>query len=176
MKPGHNSTLFLLADGLGHGPNAALASNLAVGIFQNQPECDPEKLVRLIHGGLKTTRGAALAVVDVAEELGRILFVGVGNISGLILSEDTKQHMVSHNGTAGMEPLQIKEFTYPWPEAGLLVLHSDGIATHWSLGDYPGLAWRHPTLITGVLFRDFHRVRDDSTVIVARGSKRRLKE
>lgn len=50
------------------------------------------------------------------------------------------------------------------------MLHSDGVATHWALQDYPGLAQKHPALIAGVLFRDFQRPRDDSTVLVAKDS------
>jgi hypothetical protein len=49
---------------------------------------------------------------------------------------------------------------------GLLVLHSDGIATRWRLQDYAGLATRHPSVIAGVLYRDFHRERDDATALV----------
>jgi hypothetical protein len=49
-----------------------------------------------------------------------------------------------------------------------MVMFSDGLASHWSLDDYPGLRQRHPTLIAAVLYRDFSRRRDDVTVVVAR--------
>jgi hypothetical protein len=49
-------------------------------------------------------------------------------------------------------------------------MHSDGIATHWDLGSYPGLARRHPALVAGVLYRDHARRRDDATVVVVRRS------
>ena len=49
-------------------------------------------------------------------------------------------------------------------------MHSDGVKTHWTLEDYPGLVRRHPGLVAGLLFRDFRRERDDATVIVARHS------
>jgi hypothetical protein len=45
-------------------------------------------------------------------------------------------------------------------------MHSDGIATQWDLGRYPGLLARDPSLIAGVLYRDFLRGRDDATVVV----------
>jgi len=48
------------------------------------------------------------------------------------------------------------------------VIHSDGLGTHWDLGRYPGLAQREPSLIAGVLYRDFARRRDDVTVVVGR--------
>ena len=60
------------------------------------------------------------------------------------------------------------DFSYAWPEDGLLVLHSDGLSTSTGLESYPGLAARDPVLIAGVLYRDFSRGRDDATVVVAK--------
>lgn len=57
-------------------------------------------------------------------------------------------------------------FTYPWSPDAVVVLHSDGLRTRWRLDAYPGLARRHPSLIAGVLYRDFARRRDDVTVLV----------
>ena len=34
-----------------------------------------------------------------------------------------------------------------------MVMHSDGLATHWSLDKYPGLLSRHPSVIAGVLYQ-----------------------
>ena len=76
--------------------------------------------------------------------------------------------MVSHNGTVGHEVRKIQEFVYQWPKGGILVMHSDGLGTQWRLDRYAGLAVKHPSLIAGVLYRDFNRGRDDVTVLVAR--------
>ena len=76
--------------------------------------------------------------------------------------------MVSLNGTAGVEMRKITEFSYPWPENALLVLHSDGMVSHWNIDQYPGLYQRHPTVIASVLYRDHDRGRDDVTVVVAK--------
>ena len=75
--------------------------------------------------------------------------------------------MVSHNGTVGHAVRKVQEFVYPWQPGSLLVMHSDGLGTHWQLGRYPGLASRHPGVVAGVLYRDFRRERDDVTVLVA---------
>lgn len=48
-------------------------------------------------------------------------------------------------------------------------MHSDGLDTKWQLDRYPGLSHKHPSLIAGVLYRDFNRDRDDVTVLVAKG-------
>jgi hypothetical protein len=73
--------------------------------------------------------------------------------------------MISLNGTAGHVARKIQTFEYPCSE-GLLLMHSDGLATGWSLDRYPGIARMDPTLIAAVLYRDFARRRDDATVLV----------
>jgi anti-sigma regulatory factor (Ser/Thr protein kinase) len=168
----HERALIMLADGLGHGPDAAAASAAAVDIFDNYSRNGPVEMIERMHAAMLSTRGAAVAVTEVLWEQRVVRFAGVGNISGRIFSGDAFCNMVSHNGTVGFEARNIVEFTYPWPEDGLLVLHSDGLATRWNLDDYPGLRGRNPALIAGVLFRDHNRVRDDSTVVVIRETRR----
>ena len=173
MKQRQDTTLLMLVDGLGHGPDAAAAANRAVAVFEKQERRSPAELLELIHAALRSSRGAAVAVAEVAPGQRTVRFAGVGNISGLILTGETGRNMVSHNGTAGLSVRKIQEFTYDWPEGGLLVLHSDGVATHWSLADYPGLALRDSALIAAVLFRDHKRLRDDSTLLVAKAAVQR---
>jgi hypothetical protein len=86
----------------------------------------------------------------------------------VIVGEERVQNMVSMNGTAGQGALRGKEFTYRFEPGALLVMASDGLATHWSLGRYPGLPLRDPALIAGILYRDHARGRDDVTVVAAR--------
>jgi anti-sigma regulatory factor (Ser/Thr protein kinase) len=159
-----------VADGLGHGPLAAEASRMAMRVIRQHVADGPERRMVAVHAGLKSTRGGAVAVAEV--DLGRniVRFCGLGNISAVILSDGSERRLVSQNGTAGHTAGRISEFTYPWPSGALLVLHSDGLATRWDFGSYPGLARRHPSLIAAVLYRDFNRGRDDVTVVVARES------
>ena len=58
------------------------------------------------------------------------------------------------------------------PAHGLLVLHTDGLTSHWTLDQYPGVMARHPSLVAGVLYRDFKRGHDDVAVVVASGVAR----
>lgn len=163
-------SIIAVADGLGHGPLAGEAAWTAMRLVRQHTGDGPRSCVAAAHAGLKGTRGGALAVAEV--DLGRsvVRFCGLGNISAVIVGDEGVRRLVSQNGTAGHSAGRIDEFSYPWPPGGLLVLHSDGLATHWDLERYPGLARRHPGLIAGVLYRDFTRGRDDVTVIVARES------
>jgi hypothetical protein len=47
-------------------------------------------------------------------------------------------------------------------------MYTDGLGSHWDINAYPGLKNRHPSLLAGILYRDFGRRRDDVTVVVAR--------
>jgi len=159
--------VILVADGLGHGADAAAASMAAVNALRTHPQLAPAALIEFAHGALRSTRGAALAVADL--DLAReVRYAGIGNIAGVLHAPDDARHMVSHSGIVGHEARKIQEFVYPWSPDSLLVMHSDGLATHWNLDQYPGLAGRRPSLIAGVLYRDFARGRDDVSVVVAK--------
>lgn len=165
---GPGRSVFMVADGLGHGVAAAEASQEAVRIFHESVHLGPQEMLARIHDALKKTRGAAVAITEISTATGAIRYSGVGNISAAVISGDKTRSMVSHNGTLGHTEGRVQEFQYPWPERALLVMHSDGLSARWNLDRYPGLAAKHPQLIAGVLYRDFRRERDDATVLVAR--------
>jgi anti-sigma regulatory factor (Ser/Thr protein kinase) len=158
-----------VVDGLGHGPLAAEAAELAVQAFQRHAAARPRAVLAAMHVGLHGTRGAAAAVVELDDERALLTFVGVGNIAGVVVAGGATRGMVSHNGIVGQIMANLQEFTYPWPPGALVVLHSDGITARWKLDAYPDLEHHHPSLIAAILYRDFSRGRDDTTVVVLKG-------
>ena len=78
------------------------------------------------------------------------------------------RNLPSHNGTLGHQMRKAQEFDFAFPRGALMVMHSDGVGTHWSLASYPGLAARHPALVAAVIHRDFRRGTDDATVVALR--------
>jgi anti-sigma regulatory factor (Ser/Thr protein kinase) len=163
--------VIVVADGLGHGMEAKLASTEAVRQLYENPDLPPTALLTRIHQALRSSRGAAVAVASINSERGKLTFAGVGNIAARIYAgSEPRQNLVSMNGTAGHQCHRIQDFNYSWPEDGLLVLHSDGLSTSTGLESYPGLAARDPALIAGLLYRDFSRGRDDATVVVAKAA------
>jgi anti-sigma regulatory factor (Ser/Thr protein kinase) len=159
----------LVADGLGHGHFAAQAASAAVAAAALDTRRDGcARTLEVVHDGLRHTRGAAVAIVEVALPRRVAMFAGVGNIGASIVNNGSVRQAVSHNGTLGHQAHVFREYSYPWAKESLLVMHSDGLGTHWSIAGYPGLAMRHPAVIAGILYRDFNRGRDDVTVLVAR--------
>lgn len=159
----------MVADGLGHGPAAHEAARQAVAVFHRSHEATPREVVQLAHAALRPTRGAALAMLAIDVERGLARYAGVGNISAVMLhAAGTRQSLVSQNGTAGHMMPRLQEYMYPVAPGTMIVMHSDGLATHWDLAPYPGITSRHPSIVAGLLYRDFSRKRDDVTVVVVR--------
>ncbi len=89
-------TVVVLADGLGHGPDAAEASREAVAVLEKATDLAPAAVLEKIHIALRSTRGAAVAVAQIDAEKEQIIFAGAGNISAMIVTEGA--NMVSlHN-------------------------------------------------------------------------------
>jgi anti-sigma regulatory factor (Ser/Thr protein kinase) len=159
----------LLADGLGHGPLAAAASQEAARLFQKHPEAMPAAALSFLHAGLRATRGAAVATALIDPQSKRVTYGGIGNIAGFITDSEGTRRMVSHSGTAGHTAGRMQEFHYPMHNRPVVVLFSDGLTTSWSPESHPGLFALDPTLIAGVLYRDHVRGRDDASVVVWKG-------
>lgn len=158
----------MVADGLGHGPIAAEASQLAGEVFEAGRSGSLTEVLQDMHLALRATRGAAVSIAEVDPAHERVLFAGVGNVAGTILSHEKTTHMVSMNGTVGAAFPKVREFSYPWTADSLLVMSSDGLKSQWRLDGYAGLLGRHPALAAGVLYRDFSRGQDDCTVATLR--------
>ncbi len=137
-------------------------------VFEENAKLGPKAILEKAHAALKNTRGAAAAIAQIDRTQQTICFAGIGNISGLVFTDNQSRSMVSYNGTVGHMMRKVAEFVYPWSPQSVLIMHSDGLAAQWNLNRYPGLASRHPALIAAVLYRDFKRTRDDMTVIVAK--------
>lgn len=166
--PGKTRSLYMVADGLGHGPGAKEAADEAVLVTRQHVEESPGEILRLVHDALKKTRGAAASIAMVNHEQLIVTYGGVGNISGSLGNGITTRSMVSQNGTLGAAVPRIHEYTYPFEPGTILLMFSDGLNSKCSLTDYPGLQSRHPELIAGLLYRDFSRRRDDATVMAVR--------
>lgn len=160
----------VLVDGLGHGLYASEAAVAALAAFSRRADGDTVSAMQAMHDGIRHTRGAAAAVAVVDRRARAVSYCGVGNISTVIAHDAALRHAVSHNGTLGHQARAMREYSYAWFPDALLIMHSDGLATHWTLDDYRGLRGRHPAVIAAVLYRDHSRRRDDVTVIVGRES------
>lgn len=158
----------VVADGLGHGPDAAAAADAAIGIFERETTHGAKDLVERCHVALRSTRGAALAAIAVDTETKSVMFCGAGNISARIMSGVEDRSLMSQHGTVGLQIRKLQELQYELPPHALVVAHSDGILTRWSLKEIPELLSCDPVIVAAHLVRNKLRGRDDATVVVLR--------
>jgi anti-sigma regulatory factor (Ser/Thr protein kinase) len=161
--------LCAVADGLGHGLIAAEAAGPIIETLRmSRNMTRPIELLEAAHVVAKPTRGAAFGVAVTDREDSMVRFAGIGNIAAVVLDSDRRRQLVSYDGILGHGYRKVVEIANAWSPQATLVLNSDGISTHWDINPYPGLLARDPSLIAGVIFRDFTRGRDDATVVVVK--------
>lgn len=156
----------LLVDGLGHGPEAAAAADIASDMFPRVASHSPEAILSAMSDAMRGSRGAAVSVVAIDTSARLARFGGVGNVDGRVLAADGTEHLVPQNGIIGHTMPTLRSTSVSWPVGARLVMHSDGLSARWRIDAYSGLLQAHPALMAGVIYRDFGRDRDDATVLV----------
>ena len=121
-----------VVDGLGHGPNAALASEKACEIFKNNATLELTGLMNLCHKGIRGTRGAAATLVKINPTEGVLQHLGVGNVE--VVTYGQKIAPINSPGVLGGGQIRmLKESEYRFSSGGLMVIHSDGISNRMEL-------------------------------------------
>jgi anti-sigma regulatory factor (Ser/Thr protein kinase) len=164
LKQNSDGFSLFVVDGLGHGTFAAEAARTAVGAFEANPFAQPQDVMVRANGFMSKTRGGAAACALLVGD--KLLYSGVGNISGVLISPGMSQGLVSHNGTLGLNQRRTQQFDYRREPGALLIMHSDGISARFDLKDRADLLARHPAIIAAAIYRERGRARDDATVVV----------
>lgn len=170
VRAGDRVTL-LLADGLGHGPEAARASSAAVTALYRWAHLSPAESLRRLHEALRDTRGAAVAAAQLDLSAGRLRFAGIGNVGARLRTGSTWRALLSRPGIVGVHrPATLREEEADWSDDPLLILHTDGLPSRWTSPSGPGPAPADPAVTAAVTIRDASSparpVRDDTAVAV----------
>jgi hypothetical protein len=160
--------LVMGVDGLGHGLGASQAANIACEVFMTEKTRPPGAVLERIHTTLRTTRGAAVILLEINWDQGQLVAAGIGNMVAAIIEGTTTKRIPSYNGIVGHATPRIRELTYPLTRAATVAIHSDGLGTTWNPERYPGLMQHSCAAIAGVLYRDWKRGRDDSLMVALR--------
>ncbi|RYY90883.1 MAG: serine/threonine protein kinase [Chitinophagaceae bacterium] len=158
-----------LGDGLGHGPEAAAAVQLAGAAFSECNSCEPVEVLRFMHDRSRKTRGlvGTVAVFDI--QLMQWKLCGVGNIAARIVTPSAARNYLSYNGIIGHNvPRTLNDQTIPWEKSQMLVLCSDGIRSRWDLVRHPTLLRYDISMLSAVLLKDFARYTDDMSVVTCK--------
>jgi hypothetical protein len=156
----------VVADGLGHGPDAAAASREALLAFDEEPSQAPARLLETMHQRLRTTRGAAVSIFHADAAAGTVRTAGAGNVMARLVSGVSDKSLIGQHGTVGLQVRQLQEVAVPWPPHALLVVHTDGVESRWQPQLLVPALGHDPAIAAALLLRDHCRGRDDATVVV----------
>ena len=153
-------------DGLGHGMEANLASELARSQIILKSEMPVNALMQHVHNALQGTRGTTIGLMRIDTENRKLAYSGIGNIEGFIHSSGGKQNLMSYGGIMGHNMRTPRVFEYDFKPGDTTCMYSDGITSRWKFDD---IDWtEHPQKIAEFIINQFSRANDDATVLIIR--------
>ncbi len=160
-----------VADGLGHGPAARLASERAIDVVREHVDEPLPDILRHTHMALHGTRGCAMSVVRHDTLEGTVQVCGVGNIDTMVLTTGSERlSHVPQAGTLGVRSMSARPrvTTLDFLTGGALIMATDGMPQRAGVGRIPGLVRHAPSWIAHHLVTEHARSTDDVLVLVAR--------
>jgi anti-sigma regulatory factor (Ser/Thr protein kinase)/serine/threonine protein phosphatase PrpC len=169
IKQWDESTLVGIIDGLGHGQWAHRAAQTALRYVESHFDQSLSEIFRGVGRTCRATRGVvmALARFDWAQE--KLAFASVGNIEAHVLNSPQPVKFIIRRGIIGLNAPNPVVTEHHWEPSNIMVLHSDGVRTHWLWGDFPELAEESATVTAQRLLHALAKEEDDATVVVVRG-------
>ena len=166
VLPRGDGALIVVADGLGHGPEAELAATRAVATVTERIHLPPVELVRLCHDALRPTRGAVMSIATVEPD-GRFEWLGVGNIQGVVNrpATNTSTRLVTRGGVVGARLPALRTSTLRLEHGDMVTMFTDGVDD--GAAQAPRFLARPQALAEQLLARHLLG-RDDALVLVGR--------
>ncbi len=168
VKQWKDQVLAGVIDGLGHGElaqKAAIAAQQYVQAHYDQPL---EKIFFGAGRACRGTRGAVMALVRFTSPT-RMEWASVGNVEVRAWSDSVKIPFAVKRAVLGMEQVTVRAQSLEWKRGWLLVLHTDGLRSHWQWSDFPGIEKESAQSAAKRLMRELASERDDATVLGLKG-------
>ena len=164
------SALVAVADGLGHGADAAAAARRAIALLGDGDWEDPLDALRCCHAGLRATRGVVMSLARFEVGHDTLTWAGVGNVEGAVLRvvKGRQSEVVALrqcNGVVGRRLSPLHAARVPVTSGDTLVFATDGIRPQFVSGlDY---AKSLQDMADGIM-AEYWGGADDALVVVVR--------
>jgi len=167
LKHYENVYFVALLDGLGHGEQACIAAQTAVGFIRDNYKKSMQFIFEGVHRVCKATRGVAMSAFRIDLDNKIFYYAGIGNIVTRVFHSPSRITPVNLNGTLGLILKKVRVFEYSW-QGGTVVAYTDGISNKWKLNDFPELESKPPAATASFLLKRLGRNTDDATIIVGK--------
>lgn len=171
ILPLNDRVLIAVIDGVGHGPEAASASQAAAAAIERGAEQSLVSLFIACHGALRHTRGVVMTLAAIDAATNGLAWVGVGNVEARLLragnsSGYSEESLLLRGGTVGYDvPDTLSVSVLPISRGDVLVLATDGIHAGFTAGVHIG---RSAQQIANEILTRHSKETDDALVLVAK--------
>ncbi len=166
IKEYDDGVLVCLVDGLGSGPPAAEASQVAVDWVAAHHQVPLPHMLVGCHDALRDTRGAAMALMRINTTARELAFLGVGNVEFHAWSV-RPMRPISYSGIVGSRLPSLHEFRFVYTPGDLIVLHTDGISRRFALDSVvEQMGPASPQGLAEAIAAGYAKRTDDATLIV----------
>lgn len=155
-------------DGLGHGQFAQRASQAARQYIEQHFDQPLDSIFRGVERACRATRGVvmALARFDLLQK--KLTAASVGNVEMRLLGSPVRFNLIVRRGILGLNAPRPVCTEHPWTSTSLLIIHSDGLRTHWSWDDFRDLSQEPSSIIAQQLLHALGKIEDDATIVVVK--------
>lgn len=168
---GDQCALVAVADGVGHGPNAAAAALTATNVVKEYASTETlTSLVQRCHSRLREGRGVVMSLATLEAGTRTMVWLGVGNVAGALRRKAgafgrKSETLLLRAGVVGKQLPPLRVATLPVVRGDVLILATDGIRGDFAEGVKP--EWE-PQRIADDLAARYGKRTDDALVLVAR--------
>ncbi len=168
IKRWKEKILISVIDGLGHGPMANSASNIALRYIKKNFDQSLNQIIRGVHMACQHSRGLVMALARLDLINKDIFFTGIGNIEVRIFGNKMQDSFISRRGIMGRNIPTPKIMKHHWEPGFIMILFSDGIKSRWQWKDYSYLLDKPARFIAYRMLEDLARDDDDATIVVVK--------
>jgi len=168
IKHWEASVLAGVIDGLGHGQFAHRAAQTARQYVETHFDQPLDQIFRGTGRACRATRGVVMALARFDWEQGRVSVASVGNIEIRVFPPSSSTYFPVRRGVVGLNAPRAVVAQQDWDPNALMVMHSDGLRTHWSWREFPHLPDQSASAAAEDLLRTLAKANDDATVIVVK--------
>jgi phosphoserine phosphatase RsbX len=162
--------LVAVLDGLGHGDEAAEASEIAADVLRRHRSAPAAELLERCHGALRRTRGVVMTLAWFDLQKRELAWAGVGNVEarlvrGAAVIGDSHDSALVLSGVVGYNLPRVQPQVVPLHPGDAVAFATDGIEPQYSESLAPGVPAQ--TLAERIL-ENHGKGTDDALAVVVR--------